>query len=167
MTESQANPPADDPRGEPSIPPGKVAGIDYGTVRIGVAVSNSSRTIASPLETYTRRGAKRDADYFRELAGEEQIACFVIGLPVHLNGEESQKSFEAREFGKWLHAETGVAIAYYDERFSTAQADELLAAGKLTKKRRKARRDMLAAQIMLASFLESGATSRPDPGSIG
>ncbi len=167
MTESQTNPPADDLRGEPSIPPGKVAGIDYGTVRIGVAVSNSSRTIASPLETYTRRGEQRDAAYFRELAREEQIACFVIGLPVHLNGEESQKSFEAREFGKWLHEETGVAIAYFDERFSTAQADELLAAGKLTKKRRKARRDMLAAQIMLSSFLESGATSRPDPGSIG
>lgn len=149
------------------IPPGKLAGIDYGTVRVGVAISNSDRTIASPLEIYTRRSERLDAEYFRELAREEQIVCFVIGLPVHLSGEESQKSHEAREFGKWLSAMTGVAIAYFDERFSSAQADEILAAGKLTKKQRKARRDKLAAQIMLNAFLESGATSRPDPGSIG
>ena len=74
---------------------GRVAAIDYGTVRIGIAVSDSRRTIASPFENYTRRSKEADADYFRRLASEENIALFVVGLPVHLDGRESAKSREA------------------------------------------------------------------------
>ena len=74
---------------ERHISPGRVAAIDYGTVRIGIAVSDSRRTIASPLENYTRRSKEADADYFRRLASDENIALFVVGLPVHLDGRES------------------------------------------------------------------------------
>jgi putative Holliday junction resolvase len=94
------------------------------------------------------------------LAEQESISLFVVGLPVHLDGRESQKSQEARSFGEWLHQQTGVSVEYFDERFTTAQADELLALGELTKKKRKARRDQLAAQIMLAAYLESGGKTR-------
>ena len=134
---------------------GRVAGIDYGSVRIGIAISDPGRTIVSPLENYTRRSCEQDARRFRLLASEEGVALFVVGLPVHLDGRESQKSSEAREFGRWLAETTGVPVEFFDERFTSLEAEYLLQAADLTKKRRKKRLDMLAAQIMLTAYLES------------
>ena len=71
----------------------------------------------------------------------------VGGLPGHLSGRESEKSGEARDFGEWLAQTTGLPVRYYDERYTSAQAEELLGAAHLTTKRRQARLDMLAAQI--------------------
>ena len=73
-------------------PPGRVAGIDYGTVRIGIALSDPDRTLASPSENYTRRGLEQDARHFASLAADERVTLFVVGLPVHLDGRESEKS---------------------------------------------------------------------------
>lgn len=143
--------------------PGRVAGIDFGTVRIGIAISDPGRNIASPYENYTRRDRKQDALRFQRLVEEEAIRLFVVGLPVHLDGRESEKSQEARRFGQWLAEITGVPVQYFDERFTTHQAQEALLGAQMTKKRRKQRLDMLAAQIMLSAFLESrgGASETP------
>ncbi len=142
--------------------PGRVAGVDYGTVRIGIAVSNVERTIASPLENYTRRGLEQDARRFRQLAAEERISLFVVGLPLHLDGDESQKSREARQFGQWLGETTGVPVEFFDERFTSREAEDLLLSADLTRKRRKKRMDMLAAQILLTAYLEANGT-RQEP----
>ncbi|MGQ9575531.1 MAG: Holliday junction resolvase RuvX [Thermoguttaceae bacterium] len=139
---------------EPS-PPGRVAGIDYGTVRIGIAISDPMRTVASPYESYTRRGPKQDAERLRRLVTEEGITLFVVGLPVHLDGRESQQSAEARQFGQWLGQVTGVPVELFDERFTTTEAERLLLEAGLTRKRRNSRRDMLAAQVLLSAYLES------------
>ncbi|PQO28184.1 Holliday junction resolvase RuvX [Blastopirellula marina] len=140
----------------PSIPEkGRIAAIDYGTVRIGVAITDPDRILCSPLENYNRRSLSKDAQYFRELAELERVVLFVVGLPVHLSGDESQKSHEARQFGKWLFETTSVPVTFYDERFTTSMAKDLLQEAGLTKKRRKARLDMLSAQILLTAFLEN------------
>lgn len=144
----------------------RIAGIDYGTVRIGIAMADTEIGIASPYENYARQTAALDAGYFAALARDERIGRFVVGLPVHLHGGESQKSTDARAFGKWLGEATGVAVEFFDERFTTAEADEILNAAKLTKKRRQARRDQLAAQIMLTAYLESGGRGQTSPESI-
>ena len=144
----------------------RIAGIDFGTVRIGVATADTEVGIAGPYENYTRRTAALDAGYFAALAKDERIARFVVGLPVHLHGGESQKSTEARAFGKWLNEVTGVPVEFFDERFTTSEADEVLNAAKLTKKQRQARRDQLAAQIMLTAYLESGGRETSEPQSI-
>jgi putative holliday junction resolvase len=141
----------------PSSVAGRVAGVDYGTVRIGIAISNPERTIASPLENYTRGSAEQDARRFRRLAAEEGVTLFVVGLPLHLDGGESPKSQEARKFGQWLAETTGVPVEFFDERFTSVEAEQALLAADLTRKRRKKRMDMLAAQIMLAAYLESQA----------
>ncbi|MCE9547672.1 MAG: Holliday junction resolvase RuvX [Planctomycetia bacterium] len=148
---------------EPTNPTGRIAGIDFGTVRVGVAVTNSQRTIASPVESYTRQSLETDARYFKKLAADEQIVQWVVGLPVHLAGHESAKSVEARAFGRWLAETTGVPVVFFDERFTTAEADEMLLAAGLTGDKRKKRRDMLAAQIMLAAFLEAGQPAASEP----
>jgi putative pre-16S rRNA nuclease len=142
---------------------GRLAGLDYGTVRIGIAITDPEQRIASPLANYTRRGEKADAEYFRKLVADERIARFVVGLPVHLDGRESEKSGEARKFGHWLEQITALPIVYFDERFTSVEAEQALMGAEMTKKKRKLRLDKLAAQILLAAYLEAGkpATSEP------
>ena len=151
---------------QPTDASGRVAGIDFGTVRIGIAISDRGRTIASPYENYTRRGPEQDARRFERLVAEEKVTLFVVGLPVHLDGRESQKSAEARRFGQWLSEATGVPVVYFDERFTSVQAEQLLLDAQMTSKRRKKRLDMLSAQIMLSAYLESQASGPKDPGPL-
>ena len=151
---------------QPFAEPGRVVGIDFGTVRIGIAISDPGRMLASPHENYTRRGEQQDRERFARLVAEEDVRLFVVGLPIHLDGGESQKSTEARQFGKWLEAATGVAVEFFDERFTTAQAEQSLCAANLTSKRRKRRLDMVAAQIILASYLEADSHRGDDPGGL-
>ena len=131
-------------------------GVDYGSVRIGLAVSDPDRKIAFPFTTYTRRNREQDARYFRELVQTEPIYQIVVGLPMHLDGREGLKAAEARAFGQWLGEVTGLPVVFWDERFTTVEAEEQLWSAGLTHKRRKARRDRVAAQILLQSYLDAG-----------
>jgi len=153
---------------EPFPTSGRIAGIDYGVVRIGVAVTDPSQSIASPHHNYTRRTEALDAQYFARLTSEERIAGFVVGLPVHLSGYESSKSQEARAFGLWLAKVTGRPVLFHDERYSSTLAAEALGQAGLTKKRRKERLDKLAAQMILTSYLEAKAAGNvsANPSSI-
>ncbi len=147
-------------------PPLRIAGIDFGTVRIGIATADLAIGIAGPYETYSRRSERLDAEYFRRLAAEERIGRFVVGLPVFASGNESPKSLEVRTFGAWLEKLTGVPVEYFDERYTSAEAETLLLEAGLTKKRRKERLDQLAAQIMLTAYLEAGARGQQAPESL-
>jgi putative Holliday junction resolvase len=138
---------------------GRLAGVDFGTVRIGIAISDARQVLASPFDNYTRGSKDQDAGYFRRLVKEEAVVGFVVGLPIHMSGDESQKSREVREFGRWLAAVSGLPIDYYDERLSSAIADDLLAVGQLNKKQRHKRRDMLAALVILTNYLDSDRRS--------
>ena len=135
---------------------GKIAGIDYGTVRVGVALSDADRILASPYETYIRKSPGRDAEYFRRLVSEERITQFVLGLPLHLSGDLSEKAKEVIRFGRWLTSATGIEVDYMDERYTSVEAEHILRQAGLTEKKRKANRDKLAAQILLSAYLESG-----------
>ena len=136
--------------------PGRLAGIDYGTVRIGVAVSDPDRKLASPYETYPRKSQAQDAEYFCRLVAEERIVRFVVGLPLHLSGDLSDKAEEAIRFGCWLSEATGITVDYFDERYTSVEAERLLRDAKLTDKKRKERRDKLAAQILLSAYIDAG-----------
>ena len=98
---------------------GRLAGVDYGTVRIGVAISDPERMIASPLENYDRRDQDQDARFFNKLASEEEIVAWIVGLPIHSDGSESKKSVEARAFGTWLGETTKLPVTWCDERYSS------------------------------------------------
>jgi putative Holliday junction resolvase len=140
---------------------GRLAGIDYGTVRIGIAITDFEQRLASPYKNYNRRGETADAAYFRRLTDDERIVRFVVGLPVHLSGDESAKSLEARRFGEWLAKVTGRRVEFFDERFTSSEAERVLLDMGLTKKKRKERLDKLAAQILLTAYLESQSRSEP------
>ena len=134
---------------------GRLAGIDFGTVRIGVSLSDPSQRFASPLETFNRSSPARESQWILAHVREHDIQGFVVGLPVHTNGRESQKSTEARQFAHWLRVTTQRPVQLFDERFTTVEADSILADARTPRKKRKQRRDMLAAQILLTAFLES------------
>ena len=140
---------------------GRLAGIDYGTVRIGVAICDPSQSLASPLENYNRRTPELDARWLKTLAVQERVVGFVVGLPVHTSGQESQKSAEARNFAAWVEATTGLPIQLFDERYTSLHAEALLIDAGLTSKQRKARLDKLAAYILLSAYLESARASEP------
>ena len=134
---------------------GRIGGVDYGTVRIGVAISDPSQMLASPLEVYQARDKKLDAKYFQQLVKIEKLVGWVVGLPIHLSGQASEKSREAISFGNWLAAVTSLPVAWVDERFSTARAREILNQSSLSGKKRKAQLDKIAAQVLLTTYLES------------
>ena len=138
--------------------------VDYGTKRLGFAVCNAEQTIASPVENYTRQTLPIDAKCVQRLVSEYRIVGLVVGLPVHLSGQDSQKSREAREFGTWLNQITQLPVVYSDERYSSSFAEEHLMSMSFTKKKRKARLDMLAAQVILQGFLEGKRNA--DPGAL-
>ncbi len=144
---------------------GRLAGIDYGEKRIGVAICDPSRMLASPYENYTRGTAQADARYFRNFVEQEDVVGFVVGLPVHASGDESQKSRETRAFAAWLSSVTSRPVCFVDERYSTRHADAMLRDSRLTAAQRKRRRDMLAAQFILSTYLDSPQTAdaRPAP----
>ncbi len=147
--------------GQPVPSKGVLLGLDFGTRRVGVAVSTPEQTIACPLETYHRRDANADAAYLKRLVAQYRVVGVVVGLPVHMSGHEGEKARQARRFGRWVHEVTGLPVQFWDERFTSSLADDVLQQGGLTRRQRKARRDKLAAQILLQSFLDAPDRSKP------
>lgn len=141
---------------EPFFPQsGRLAGIDYGTVRMGIAICDPGRILVSPLEILRRSPPEQETKYFRQLVQTERIEGFVVGLPIHCDGGESDKSRESRKFAVWLQETTERPVRLFDERFTTADATRRLQAGGMSRNRRKQRLDAVAAQIVLESFLEA------------
>lgn len=143
------------PTRDPLPEKGRLAGIDYGTVRIGVAITDPERKFVSPYENYSRKNPNLDAKFFREIVANERIVGWVVGLPTHLDGNESQKSYEARQFAEWLKKETNLPYDFGDERYTSYFAEEILREVKMTRKKTKQRLDMLAAQMMLQGYLDT------------
>lgn len=134
---------------------GTLLGLDYGTKRIGVAVSTPDQFIASPLENYTRCNEAEDSAFLRKIASEYQAVGLVVGLPVHMSGDEGTKAREARVFGEWAGQVCRLPVVFWDERYSSAMAELYLQQAEVSPKKRKQRLDKVAAQIMLQAFLDS------------
>lgn len=141
-------------------------GIDYGTVRIGLAVTDPDRIIASPLHTYSVKNPQVDAVDLRSLVRSEEVVGLVVGLPLHTGGESGKQAGNARTFGLWLASVTGLPVVFWDERCTTAAAEDALWSAGLSHRQRRDRRDRVAAQIILQSFIEAGCPpegTEPDP----
>ena len=119
---------------------GRILAIDFGTRRVGAALSDPGRTIAFPLEVYEPRGRDADARHYREVVQENEVERIVVGLPLHNSGREGQAASQSRAFGDWLSAITGRPIVYFDERYSTVEAEQRLIDSGLSRQKRKAPR---------------------------
>lgn len=134
---------------------GRIAAIDFGTVRIGIAICDPDWILASPLEIHSAKNWEDDHDYFGGLVRAEKIAGFIVGLPIHLDGGESEKSKECRKFATWLADATNIPVRMFDERFTTADANRRIASAGYSRKKKKDRLDAVAALVLLESFLEA------------
>ncbi|CAN5759869.1 Holliday junction resolvase RuvX [soil metagenome] len=142
---------------------GRLLALDYGSKRVGAAISDPTRTIATPLEVYQRRSKRVDAEHYRALVQEHEVDRIVIGLPIRSQGEEGESARQARAWGAWLADGTGLPVTFFDERFTTVEAENLLRSHGLNPNERKARRDMLAAQILLSAYLDAGCPDSEAP----
>lgn len=132
-----------------------MAAVDFGTARIGIAICDADRILASPLEVHPAGQGDQDADYFRNLAARELLRGFVVGLPLHCDGGESASSLACRRFASWLATHTALPVRLFDERFTTADATGRIAQAGYSRKQKKRRVDAIAAQVILESFLEA------------
>jgi putative Holliday junction resolvase len=135
---------------------GRLFAVDWGDVRIGLALSDSAQILASPLETLVRRSGKRfPMPRFLELVAEHQPVGVVVGLPLTEEGTEGASAAAARELADAIGRRTGLPIEFWDERMSTARA---LAAIREQGGRTRGRRedvDALAAAVLLQHFMEA------------
>jgi putative holliday junction resolvase len=153
MTNSETDPSADFNGGIPNF--GRLAGIDYGSARVGIATCDPSQHYVSPFETYHRRNERLDSQYFKQLSEQEQIVGWVIGWPIHCDGQESLKSKEVHQFAKWLFELTQIPFTFYDERFSSKEARKLMIDTGWSPKQKKSQIDRIAAYVILTHFLEA------------
>jgi putative Holliday junction resolvase len=136
----------------------RILGIDYGERRVGLALSDDTATIASPLPTMKRRKGKRPpVAPVARLAEEHGVSEIVVGLPLTLEGEESDWTREIREFGDKLADRTGCPVAYQDERMTSVRAERAVRSLGLGKEQReeKGRIDAAAAVLILQSYLNA------------
>ena len=101
-----------------------------------------------------------------DLIAEESVGGIVLGLPVHCDGKEGQAAAAVRAFGQWLGELTGLPLVYWDERFTTVEAEAALWDAGLTHKQRKQRRDKVAAQMLLQAYLDAGCPADPKAGPL-
>ena len=135
---------------------GRVVGLDPGAARVGIAISDESRSIAFPRETVPARGGWTDAaTRVKEALAGEDVALLVVGLPLRLDGTEGEAARRARGFGEALRAVFGVQVVYWDERLTTVAAERSLSEMGRRGSRRREVVDQSAATILLQGYLDA------------
>ena len=136
----------------------RILGLDYGTRRIGVAVSDPLGLTAGPLEVLDATVVDFD-ERLRNLAEGLGVELIVVGLPVGLDGREGQAAGDARRFAERVAAATGLPVEMYDERFTTVTAERGLFEAGLDARRRRKIVDQVAAAVMLQAWLDHRAAT--------
>jgi len=136
--------------------PGRILGVDWGEVRIGLALSDESQTLATPLETLQRRAGKRfPMPRFLELTAQHQPVGLVVGLPLSPEGQEAESASAAREMAATLERRSGLPVRFWDERLSTARALGAIREQGGSTRGRRPDVDALAAAVLLQHFLDA------------
>jgi putative holliday junction resolvase len=138
----------------------RALGIDFGLKRIGLALSDVTGTLASPLTTLVYRAGKRPPlPQVVRIAQEKEVEAVVIGLPLDLQGEETEMCARVREFGDALISRLDVPVDFVDERLTSVQANRAIRASGLRKaeRERKDLVDAVAAAFILQSWLDRRA----------
>jgi len=149
-------------------PPGvRALGIDLGSKRIGIAVSDLSGTIASALTTVHRSSSRRhDHAAIARLARDEEAELVVVGLPLSLDGGTGPAARAARKEADQLASVVGVPVSMYDERFTTVTAERGMREAGLDGRQRRKVVDKVAAAVMLQAWLDHRAAEWGDAGGV-
>lgn len=132
----------------------RIMGLDYGDVRIGVALSDVTHLIASGLETYTRKTNKLDIAHLAQIIAKNDVNLVVFGLPLNMDGSEGIRVVKTKSFAEKLKAECNVMVDFFDERLSSVDAEEILLNAGLRRDKRKEVIDKVAATLILQGYLD-------------
>jgi putative Holliday junction resolvase len=140
----------------------RVLGVDYGERRIGLALSDPTGTLATPLAALTyRKGKRPPLVRVEQIARDASVERIVIGLPLALSGEETERCETVREIGRKLSERLGVPVDYVDERLTSVRAQRLVRSSGLprSERERKERIDAAAAALILQAWLDAPSTT--------
>lgn len=141
---------------------GRVIALDVGDVRIGVAVSDPTGTIAQPLEVYKRVGYGPDSKYVKALCDRFETDQVLLGLPLNMDGTLGGQAQKAQDFGRVLEERMGLTVFYQDERRTTVTAESVLISGNVRREDRKLYVDKLAAAVILEQWLATQSRQKEE-----
>lgn len=136
---------------------GRILGIDYGTKRMGIAISDASAMLATPVSVEAVRSMDEAVAAACRIARERGVVKMVVGIPVNMNGTNGPMALEAMQFIEKLRSVGGVPVDTTDERLSTSLVERMLVDADVSRGRRKEVRDKLAAQVILQGYLDAQA----------
>ena len=137
-------------------------GLDVGDVRIGVAISDILGSGAHPLCTLTRTNRQRDVTAIGDLVSIHNVERIIIGLPVSLDGTLGTQAEKVQQFGSRLSKTLGITVEYFDERFTTTEAEEILDKVEIDTKNRKNIIDQVSAVIILDEYMQGNSADSQD-----
>lgn len=141
----------------------KIMAVDYGDSRTGLAISDETETLASPLETVYEHHFERCAERIAQIAAEKKAGMIIVGDPVNTNGTRGPRSEKCCEFARMLRELVGVEVIMWDERSSTVTAISYM--NEINKRGKKRRQviDQAAAAVILDNYLEYRKRHKDDP----
>jgi putative holliday junction resolvase len=148
---------------EPPSPTGRILGLDVGSRRIGVAVSDPLGITAQGLETLHRRNKRHDLEHLRRVIGEYQVKEIVVGLPLRMSGAEGTQADKMQAFAEELRKQFKLPVHLWDERLTSAEANRLLRETDLSIEKRGKAVDRMAAILILQGWMENRALSAAHP----
>jgi putative Holliday junction resolvase len=138
---------------------GPVLALDYGTVRIGMAVSDEAGQFAFPVGVLHSRGRERDLAALCEVIAERSVQRVVVGLPIHMDGRRGETAIAAEKFANAIAESSGLPVEMLDERWTTREAERALRDSGRSRKQQRELVDATAAALLLRTWLDR-ATSR-------
>lgn len=149
----------------------KILGIDYGSRRIGLAISDELGITARPLSVIARKNIERDLDVLESVIRENAVEQIVIGLPLRLDGTKGIQCEKVERFAEQLKSRIAIPLIFRDEALSTWEADELMISAGMKSRKRKKIVDKVAAAVILQGHLDAlhragagqGSATKTDP----
>lgn len=133
----------------------RILALDHGTVRVGVAVSDELKMIATPLEYIPAEPLDAFLARFQKLLRDKEVEQIIVGMPRNMDGSYGPAAEKVRAFIEQLSSVTPLPIRTWDERLTSAQANRMLIQGNVSRKNRKQVVDKMAAAILLQSYLDT------------
>lgn len=133
----------------------RILGLDVGDRRVGVAISDPLNKIAISLEVIERKDLRKDLEYIKNIIDKNGVGKVIVGLPLNMKGLATKKTEDVKGFIEELKKTVDIPVETYDERFTTLQSEKFLIKADVSRKKRRAVVDKIAAQLILQSFLDS------------
>ena len=144
--------------------PTRILALDYGRVRIGIAISDELAITAQPLQILTRKNRREDLARLRGICAKHDVARILVGHPLHITGEAGEMADEASAFAARIKKELGIAVEMADERLTSWEAQQTMAEAGISSRRKRASKhlDDIAAAILLREYLDRHRSATGD-----